>query len=499
MPGVSEMTGSYDDQIREWVQSGRISKTMADALLEHYSKRSDASKGESGSVPASVDLMELMNLIDLLEKKEGIKDPPVPSNDPPLQNAHGSGLPEQFLPENTEKPEVLQDFVRKHPGAAGGGSPYEELQKKCEALEAELAQEKKAHAEFSDKEFAYAKRFADAEEKKRQDQAEDENKRKALEDENHRLAEELKQVHEEGARLKRKMGGLEILVEVPRAQVMELEKKCVEYENEIARLEKVRAEIEAALREAEGEKQHSQDEKQVVDAENSNFAAELAGKNADIEALRVKLQNATVFADELKAQGLALEAGLKEAESRCEASRSEKERAEGELRAFLNGQELQKSSLVSAENEKKRLEGEVSSLESLKKHLEDENVRLEAEKGRLGTELGKQAEVLTVSEQEKERLSKEIGKMREEAEKTASKVKELEENAAKAGPLNEEIRRRCSELENEMTGMRGAVEAGARLEEELRQERETLAKVRAHSKYLEDTLLVLEKQIDALS
>jgi chromosome segregation ATPase len=481
MPGVFEMSGSYDDQIREWVRNGRISDAMADALLDHYSKRSDPSKGNPGSVPASVDLMELMNLIDLLEKKDGPQKVTIPLNDLPLKNMRDSGLPAQHV----TPPE--------------SGSSLEALKKKCEVLEAELAEEKKAHKEFSEKEFAYAKRFADAEEKRRQAQAEEDNKRKSLEEENHRLVEELKQAHEEGARLKRKTGGLEILVEVPRAQVLGLEQKCAEYENEIARLEKACVEMEAALRETGSEKQRSENEKRVVDAGNSNFAAELAGKNTDIAALRVKLQNATVSADELRAQSLALEAGLREAESRCEAFRSEKERAEGELRAVLNGQELQQSSLVSVENEKKRLEGEVRSLESLKKNLEDENVRLEAEKGRLGAELEKQAGILTVSEQEKERLSKETGKMREETEKTIARIKELEKNAAKAGAKVEEIQRRCVELESEAARMRGAAEAGARLEEELKQEKEMLAKVRAHSKYLEDTLLVLEKQIDALS
>ena len=386
MPGVPEMTGSNDDQIREWVQNGRISKTMADALLEHYAKQSDPTKMEPGDMPASVDLMELMNLIDLLEKKGGVKAVGSLPQDPDPGDVSASGLP---------RPE-------------SGESSYKELQKKYDAVAVELAEEKEAHKEFSEKEFAYAKRFADAEEKRRQAQSEEENKRKSLEEENRRLVEELKQAHEEGARHKRKAGGLEILVEEPRAQVLALEQKCEEYKNEIARLEKACADREAALREAErarsasaGETKLSENEKRSSDPEKPDLATELACKNSDIAALRVKLQKSAAAVEELNARCLELEGSLKGADSRFETARSEKERLEGELRNALKGQEDKQAALLTLESDKNRLEEEVRSLEPLKKIREDERARFEAEKVKLEKALQERVEAVAALQQER--------------------------------------------------------------------------------------------------
>ncbi len=493
------MTASYDDQIREWVQNGRISKPMADALLDHYSKQADPSKKGSGDVPVSVDLMELMNLIDLLEKKEGVQHPAIPHEAPSAPSVQASGLPEPFLPEDQAPPELPPDLPQERSGHSKIVSPYEELEKKCQGLEAELAAEKKAHAEFSEKEFAYAKRFADAEEKRRQAQADEEGKRKSLEAENHRLAEELKHAHEEEARLARKIGGLEILIEAPRAQVSALEQKCAEYQNEIARLEKARSEREADFLEQERlrglaarEEQRSENEKERWDLERKNFAEELAGRDAEIAGLQSRLQEALASVESVKAQSLALEASLQEANGRFEMARSEKERSENEkqtIAAALTGKDAEIAGLQS------HLKEAVAPVVALR----DQILVLEGENQHLGMEIRDRAERIAALEQEKELFSQKVAKMSEAAALAEARIKELEESANQTVSQLEELRKRCVELENEAAQLRSSFDEKVRLEEELKRGKEMLAKAQARSKYLEETLLALEKQIDSLS
>ncbi len=510
------MTASYDDQIREWVQSGRISKTMADALLDHYSNKSDPLKKGPGEAPPSVDLMELMNLIDLLEKKEGPKRSFGESQNASPQGARSPGLPEPFLPGNSEKLQFVPDPPQNSPEQAKDHGSYEALQGKYSALEAELAAEKKAHAELAEKEFAYAKRFADAEGKRRQAEADEEGKRKTLEEENHRLIDELKRAHEEEARLTRKVGGLEILIDAPRAQAAALEQKCAEYEKEIERLEKVRVEREAASLEEERlqgvapvDEKHAEAEKPLPGTEKADLAAELAGKNADIAELRLKSQKAAAAVEELKAQSLALEGRLQEAVDRCAAAKSEKERLETENRRFASEKEALSQSLAAKEAEIARLQEAAAAVETLKSQnlaldasLQESNTRCEAM--RLETDRLEAARTAALEEQEAKRSARaewenEKNRLEEEIRSLESSKKVLEENASQAAARTEEMRQRCAEFESEALRMRGAFEDKTCLEDELKREKETLAKVQAHAKYLETTLLALEKQINLLS
>ena len=109
------------------------------------------------------------------------------------------------------------------------------------------------------------------------------------------------------------------------------------------------------------------------------------------------------------------------------------------------------------------------------------------------------AERIAALEQEKELFSQKVAKMSEAAALAEARIKELEESANQTVSQLEELRKRCVELENEAAQLRSSFDEKVRLEEELKRGKEMLAKAQARSKYLEETLLALEKQIDSLS
>jgi len=143
----------FEDQISELLRSGRITEATAEILTRHYAKQPDHFKEEMATAPAEVNLAHLMRLIDLLEKKNEMRKA---AGLPPDVAAPHENSPEPLPPapssQEAEVP-VSPDTSRLEAEKAGLEARNEELKKKCEALEVELAAEKESHQEFEKRAF----------------------------------------------------------------------------------------------------------------------------------------------------------------------------------------------------------------------------------------------------------------------------------------------------------------------------------------------------------
>ena len=342
------MKGPFEEQIREWVKSGRISDAIAEALTEHYSKQGNSARNRSEPVLSQVNLMDLMNLIDLLEKRKELPRTFSPAQEPPPPKVSSLGSPEQFLHENKEEYLIPPGVDKAGPRKKKGETRLADLKKKCDDLKAELETEKKAHAESAKMEFIYAKRYADSQEESRQVQVNEGKKRKALEEENCRLGEEFVQMREREARAQEKVSGLEADIKSAQLKIQDLEKKCAVLEDEASRVEKARGETEKMLLDGKWLRD-------VALAEKESLAEE---KRQLLQALEAKAEEEKRLLEEVR--------DLKSKCFRKDAEIKEKE-----------GAAVEKQRLVSAAYEKRCLV------------LEEEKCRLEAERRALALELSR--------------------------------------------------------------------------------------------------------------
>lgn len=479
------MPDPFAVQISELVKSGRVSPAMANALTEHYSKQYDQLKKETGGAPPLVNLMDLMNLIDLLEKKAGVqKISGLPPNPSP-QQVHSPRPVAMPLPPLSEGSSAHSEILRMKSEKEKLEVHNEALKKRCEALEAESAAEKKAQKESSTDEFVYAKRFAEAEAERRQARFREEEQRKTLEEENRRLADEIKRLRDAGETSGKGNGEMRAAADISSAQIQSLEQRCAECQAEIERLrDEIRGwESKCAQREAEIK---------------ANEAAAMQASEKHRLVLEDRDKDHQVAAEERKRLGEEGE-GLKR-----ELARTTEETA------GLNARILE-------------LEEEGQHSAPGNKVFEEDRARLEGEKLHLEKALENCTADLAAVGQEKEGLTKELEKNNEEKGKALARVLEAEENAVQAAAQTEGLKRRCAELESEISQAKAQGDEKARilegltkrikemesllsekanvqaaLEEELKQEKEMHAKDQVHARYLEETLTALEKRIDAL-
>jgi len=189
----------FEVHIHDLLVSGRINEATAEILTRHYAKQPDHFKQEMASMSREVNLAHLMRLVDLLDKKNEMRQAGVSSGagvQAPYVDNTPKG-PEPGLPREIKSPASFPDALPQGAVKNGMEVRLEELIKKREALEAELVAEKAARSEFEQKAFDYAKKFADAEEERRRLQLSEEEKRKILEEEHRRLLEEIHRQQED--------------------------------------------------------------------------------------------------------------------------------------------------------------------------------------------------------------------------------------------------------------------------------------------------------------
>jgi len=206
----------------------------------------------------------------------------------------------------------------------------------------------------------------------------------------------------------------------------------------------------------------------------------------------------------LEAEKAGLEARHEELKKKCEAlevelSAEKESHQEFEKRAFdyakrfADAEEERRLARIIEESKRKALEEEHRQL------LEEVHRTREGEKLNLEKKLEVHSADLVALGQEKERLAKELEGSHGEKGKALARIKELEEHAAQV----EVLRKRCADLENEMSQVKNERDEKARalvaLAEELKKEKEMRAKIQSEFQGLEKTLQDLERQINALS
>ena len=457
------MSESFEEQIREMVKSGRISHEIADALNEHYSKQQNPLKG-TGNISPQLNLMDLMNLIDLLEKKKEASKVPGSFQEKPPQKAHFLGSPEKFVHENKEEYPLPPEAVRAEFMKKKLESQAEELKKKYQLLETELEAEKKAHAESAKMGFIYAKRFADAEEKRRQSQAGEESRRKVLETENGRLVEEIKRTREAEGQFGKRIAELESELNLRQAQIQCFEKECVQYEERVAQMGKDRAEMENVLQEAERLRTVITHEKEQLEAEKVRLGKDLDGKIAEEARLWEEIQGR-------------------------EAKYSEKD---SEVKAgLLRASELAEKHRLAVEDHEKRHQ---SSSEE-KKRVEAEKNRLEAEKSRLEEERKTLVLDLAGKEKEGEELKGKIQAAGATLAKLKGEMSELEEGLKQANKQSEVLRSEKERLEVEKDA---ALKLGDEKASALSSLETTLARLKDEKEHLETDLAAKSEETVSL-
>lgn len=317
----------FEDHIHALLVSGRITEATAEILTRHYAKQPDHFKEEMAAAPEEVNLAHLMRLIDLLEKKNEARKtssaPPEPL--PPQEN----------IPETSSQP--LPGTKEETPASSGTSSweaererletQYAELKKKYESLEAELVAVKGSQQEFEEKAFAYAKKYADAEEERRRVQVIEDNKRKALEEEHQRLLEEVHRAKEgEKQGLVKTLEGhsadLVALGQEKERLAKELEKNHEEQSKALARIR----DLEQNTAQAEGLRKRCFDLEEELKREKERLARELEKSHEEKDKALARVK-------ELEAHGAQGE-GLKK---RC-ADLEEELKKETELRAKIQTQ-----------------------------------------------------------------------------------------------------------------------------------------------------------------
>jgi len=438
------MSGTFEEQIRELVKSGRISNVIAEALTEHYAQPRGPMKNGSGGVPSQVNLMELMNLIDLLEKKKELPKASSPAQELPSQKVRSLGSPAQFLHENKEEylipPETDKVGVEKKWEAR-----VAELKRKNDKLEAELLAEQKAHAESSKMEFVYAKRYADSQEERRQGQEGEEKKRKVLEEENRKLVEEIGRIRKEGKAAEKRTVELEAVVSASRTQMQSFEGKKALYEAEIAQGGKIRDEIEKALSEEQRLRGEALKDKACLEGERDLLGGELSEKGKEAAELKSRLGEAHEAMEALRGQIVDQETALRGAHESLERLKSEKECLEKDLAKATKGLEVQglekdqlREALQTAgrgaellRSEKDRLEKALEELRRSSEALSSERDCLESEKQAAVKAVAEKDVAITTLEELRVRLEKDLGVQESERVRMQGRIGELEETSEK--------------------------------------------------------------------
>jgi chromosome segregation ATPase len=198
------------------------------------------------------------------------------------------------------------------------------------------------------------------------------------------------------------------------------------------------------------------------------------------------------------------------------AKEEEAAQLKGRIRELEEGAEKSRVAISGFEDDKNRFEEE-------RRNLEKDLACFEEEKLCLEKDLEERAAELAASKQERERLAGELKKNIEENEKNLNRIKDLETTTAQAELQNKEAREQCADLENKKEQIKAERDEKARileqltntvrekeelfkkemagreeLETKLEEEKKAHAKVQAHSRRLEATLLSLEKRIDEL-